>query len=185
VTHLYVANVTKQIVQFAYRVPERQGVVIQPIPIGGQVRITPLGGKDDLSTPEIDAIIDQHRKYGLVPVEEVDNSKNPFHGMFYSVGKPISVERLHKAMKRTEEALEEQGKQMRQEAAIAVNNQIENTIGENLKRLEMSITEEEPRGGYPEDHEPLGEGVRVMRAEDTGGTTLPFIGRSGRGRRNG
>ena len=183
-TALYVANVTKQIIQFAYRVPERQGVVVQPIPIGGQIRITPVNGKDDLSTVEIDAIVDRHRKYGLVPLDEVDSSKTQFHGMFYSVGKPISVERLHKAMQRTEEALEEQGKNIRREAAIAVNNQIEGTIGENLKRLEMSITEEEPRGGYPEDHAPLGEGVRVMRAEPNGDNTLPFIGR-GRGRRNG
>lgn len=183
-TQLFIANVTKQLVQFAYRVPERQGVVVQPIPIGGQIKVTPLGGKDDLSTPEIDAIIDQHRKYGLIPVEEVDSSKVPFCGMCYSVGKPITVDRLHKAMKRNEDALEEQGKVIRQEAAVAVNNQIEGTIGENLRQLEMSITEEEPRGGYSEDHTPLGEGVRVIRSEPTGGNTLPFIGR-GRGRRNG
>jgi hypothetical protein len=183
-SHLYVANVTKQIVQFAYRLPERQGVIIQPIPIGGQVKISPLGGREDLSTPEIDAILDQHRKYGLIPVGEIDSSKTPFHGMCYSVDKPISVDKLHRAMTRNEDALEQLGKDIRKEAAIAVNNQIEGTIGENLRQLEMSITEEEPRGGYPDTHEPLGEGVRVIR-EDEGGN-LPFIGRSARrGRKNG
>jgi hypothetical protein len=173
---LYVANVTKQVVQFAYRALERSGVVIQPIPIGGQIRIAPAGSRTDLSTPEIDYIIDQHRKYGLIDVNEIDSSKTPFHGMCYSIGKPISVDKLYRAMKRNEDALEEQGKQIRKEAAIAVNNQIENTIGENLKQLEMSITEEEPRGGYPDDRNPLGEGVRVLR-EEPGGSPLPFIGR--------
>lgn len=177
-SQLFVANVTKQIVQFAYRLPERQGVVVQPIPIGGQVRISPLGGREDLSTPEIDAILDQYRKYGLISVSEIESSKTPFHGMCYSLDKPISVEKLHRAMKRNEDALEDLGKQLRKEAALAVNNQIEGTIGENLRQLEMSITEEEPRGGYPEDHDPVGEGVRVIREE--GGNTLPFIGRRGR-----
>jgi hypothetical protein len=180
---LYVANVTKQVVQFAYRAVEKSGVVVQTIPIGGQVLIAPQGSKTDLSTPEIDVILDQHRKYGLVAIEEVESSKIPFHGMCYSIGKPISVERLHRAMKRNEDALEALGKQIREEAAVAVNNQIEGTIGENLKQLEMSITEEEPRGGYSEDHEPLGEGVRVIRQTE-GGAPLPFVGR-GRGRRNG
>lgn len=183
-SELYVANVTKQVVQFAYRALERSGVIVQTIPIGGQVKIAPKGSNGDLSAPEMDHIIDQHRKYGLVDVNDIDSSKT-FNGMCYSVGKPISVDRLHRAMKRNEDALEAMGKQIRQEAAIAVNNQIENTIGEHLRQLEMSVTEEEPRGGYPEDHAPLGEGVRVSRSEDTGGgTTLPFIGRGGRGRKN-
>jgi hypothetical protein len=43
--------------------------------------------------------------------------------------------------------------------------------------FEMSVTEEEPRGGYSDDHKPFGEGVRVTRDEDG---TLPFIGRRGR-----
>jgi hypothetical protein len=183
-SQLFVANVTKQIVQFAYRLPERQGVIIQPIPIGGQIKISPTGGRDELSSPDIDAILDQHRKYGLISATEIDSSKTPFHGMCYSLDKPIPVEKLHRAMTRNEEALEDLGKAIRKEAAVAVNRQIEGTIGENLRQLEMSITEEEPRGGYPDTHDPLGEGIRVIREEEGGG--LPFIGRSARrGRKNG
>jgi hypothetical protein len=176
---LYVANVTKQVCQFAYRSPERLGLVIQTIPIGGQIQIAPKGSMGlDLSTPEIDGIIDQHRKYGLIAVEDIDTDKAKFHGICYSIGKPISVERLHKAMQRNEEVLEELGKTIRKEAALAVNNHIESQVGGNLKQLEMSVVEEEPRGGYSDDHKPLGEGVRIVRDNQE----VPIGGRK---RRNG
>jgi hypothetical protein len=182
---LYIANVTKQIVQFAYRAPERFGLVIQTIPIGGQIKVSPKGSQSDLSTPEIDSILEQHRKYGLISVEELDTNRSSFHGMCYCIGKPISVDRIHKAMQRNEETLEELGKTIRKEAALAVNNQIENTVGGNLKQLEMSVVEEEPRGGYTDDHKPLGEGVRIIRESNPnsgGGNEVPFGGRK---RKNG
>lgn len=178
---LYVANVTKQIVQFAYRSPERQGLVIQPIPIGGQIKISPRGSvSSELGVPEIDAIIDQHRKYGLISVDELETNRARFHGMCYSIGKPVSVDRLHRAMQRNEEMLEEMGVQIRKEAALAVNNQIESQIG-GIKQLEMSVQEEEPRGGYSDDHKPLGEGVRIVRER---GPSEP-VAFGGRKRRNG
>ena len=180
---LYVANVTKQIVQFAFRSPERFGLVIQTIPIGGQVKISPKGSHSDLSTPEIDSILDQHRKYGLISVDELDTNKASFHGMCYSIGKPISFDRIHKAMQRNEDTLEELGKQIRKEAALAVNNHIESQVGGNLKQLEMSVVEEEPRGGYSDDHKPIGEGVRIIRDHNPnsgGGNEVPFGGRKRR-----
>lgn len=177
----YVANVTKQICQFAYRTPERNGLVIQPIPIGGQIQISPKGTMStDLSTPEIDAIIDQHRKYGFISADDIDSDKSQFRGICYSIGKPISFDKLHKAMQRNEDVLEELGKTIRKEAALAVNNQIENTVGGNLKQLEMSVVEEEPRGGYSDDHKPIGEGVRIIR--EVNPNEVPIGGRK---RRNG
>lgn len=160
---LYIGNVSKQIFQFCYRSPDRAGVIVQTIPIGGQIRISPNGQHIDLSPPEIEAIIAQHRTYGIVPVEEVDKLRGPFDGICYSVGKPISVEKLRRAMLKKEEALNAFGKKMRQEAALAVNSQIEEQIGAPLRELEMSFQEEEPKAGYSDDVDHLAEGVRVTR----------------------
>lgn len=171
---LYIANATKQKIQLSYwpldrvrervRNPEsRQGIVTQMIPIGGQIAIVNGSEDNDLSIEEIDFVIKQHRRYGLIPVGELDSSKLPFQGMCYSIGEPVSPDRLHRAMWHNEQTLETQGKELRKQAALAVNNQIEEGLQENLKALRMSVAEVEPPGGYPGDHEPLGEGVHVTR----------------------
>lgn len=163
--HLFIGNVSKQIHMFAYRSLERPGIVTQPIPIGGQIRVSPMGSDKELTTPEIDYVIEQHTRYGMVKVEELDSNRHPFNGLCYSIGKPISVEKLRKAMKKAEDSLNVLGKQMRKEAALAVSSQIENQIGAPLKNFEMSFAEEEPRGGYTDDTDHLAEGVRVTREE--------------------
>src|SRR5215475_11938590 len=110
---LYVGNMSKQIQQFGYRVPERQGTIFQPIPIGGQIRVSPDGQRRDLSTPEIDAIIGQHSTYGLVCVDDIDAKQSPFSGLCYSIGKPITPEKLRRAMLKKEEALGVFGQKIR------------------------------------------------------------------------
>jgi hypothetical protein len=168
---LFVGNVSKQIVHFAYRALERSGIVTQIIPIGGQVRIAPSGTNTNLTTQEIDAILGQYKKYGITDISEIDTSRKPFDGLCYSIGKPISADKLRKAMKKNEDALDALGRQMRKEAALAVNSQIEQQIGAPLRNLEMSFAEEEPRAGYADDLNHLAEGVRVTRDE------LPSTGR--------
>lgn len=162
---LYVGNVSKQIFQFAYRSPERPGIITQIIPIGGQIRISPNGSHFDLSSPEIESIIGQHRTYGLVAIEDIDSTQSPFSGLCYSIGKAMTPEKLRRAMLKKEEALEILGQKMRQEAALAVNSQIEEQIGAPLRKLEMSFQEEEPRAGY-DDSKHAAEGVRVVRDRD-------------------
>jgi hypothetical protein len=176
---LYIGNVSKQIVQFAYRSPERPGVIVQTIPIGGQIRISPNGVHVDLSTPEIEAIIGQHITYGIVAVDDVEKSQSPFNGLCYSIGKQISVEKLRRAMLKKEDALKEFGQKLRKEAALAVNSQIEEQIGAPLRQLEMSFQEEEPRSGYADELDHLAEGVRVTRQSET----IASIEQGRRGRR--
>jgi hypothetical protein len=177
---LYIGNVTKQIHQFAYRALERPGIVLQTIPIGGQIRVSPDGKKRDMTIQEIDYILDQHKTYGLISAEEINSKHNgPFNGgLVYSIGKPLTPEKLHQAMLRKENALGEFGKKLRQEAALAVNSQIEEQIGAPLKELEMSFVEEEPRGGYTTEN-PVGEGIRVTRLATEG----PPVAETGRRRR--
>jgi hypothetical protein len=165
---LYIGNISKQIQQFCYRSLERPGVIQQPIPIGGQIRVAPNGTKTDLSTPEIDFILEQHYRYGIASVDEIDSKQNPFSGLCFSIGKVISPEKMRKAMLRKEEALQKFGAKVRQEAALAVNSQIEEQIGAPLRNLEMSFEEIEPRGGYADDADHLSEGVRVTRQADNG-----------------
>jgi hypothetical protein len=175
---LYIGNISKQIQQFAYRIQERPGVIVQMIPIGGQIRVSPNGQRTDLSTMEIDYIVSQHAHYGLASIDDIDRMKGPFDGLCYSVGKPFSIEKLRRGMQKKEEALNAFGQKLRQEAALAVNHQIEEQIGGPLRELEMSFTEEEPRGGYAHDDnsEHVAEGVRVTRLSNTGQTD----GRRGR-----
>jgi hypothetical protein len=160
---LYIGNVSKQIFQFCYRSPERPGVIVQTIPIGGQIRISPNGQHVDLSTPEIDAIIEQHRAYGIVPIDDIDRLRGPFDGICYSIGKQIPVEKLRRAMVKKDDTLKDFGQKMRQEAALAVNSQIEEQVGAPLRELEMSFQEEEPKSGYADELDHLAEGVRVSR----------------------
>jgi hypothetical protein len=160
---LYIGNVSKQIQMFAYRVPERSGIITQVIPIGGQIRVSPNGTTADISMLEIDAVIEQHKMYGLVSINELDSKGSPFSGLVYSIGKPISAEKLHRAMRKKDEEMKKFGQKIRQEAALAVNSQIEEQIGAPLRTLEMSFQEEEPRGGYAEDLDHAAEGVRVTR----------------------
>jgi hypothetical protein len=167
---LYIGNVSKQVQMFAYRSPERPGIITQIIPIGGQIRVAPNGIKTDLTTPEIDSILEQHRMYGLTSVDDLDIIRNsPFNSLVYCVGKPISAEKLRKGMQKKEEALKAMGQRIRQEAALAVNSQIEEQIGAPLRQLEMSFQEEEPRGGYSDDLDHIAEGVRVTREQASEG----------------
>lgn len=163
---LYIGNISKQIQMFAYRALERPGIVTQPIPIGGQIRVSPNGSTTDLTTPEIDAIINQHKVYGIVSVEDMGGNHNPFNGLVYSIGKAITPEKLRRAIEKQEDGLRKLGQKMRQEAALAVNSQIEEQIGAPLRNLEMSFQEVEPRGGYVDDLDHPAEGVRVTRLAD-------------------
>ena len=151
---LIIANCTQQNHDFLYRTIESKSVRMQPIPIGGQAVIS-----GELTSEDIDYIISQHAQYGMVRVDEVDRTK-PFIGLCYSIDKPIPVERLRIALAHNNSVLVERGRKIRQEAAIAVSDVLEQqTTG--LQALEMSIVEQPKDGSEPE----INEGVRVSRTE--------------------
>src|SRR5215469_4546973 len=160
---LYIGNMSKQIQQFCYRIRERQGVIVQTIQIGGQIRVSPNGRDTDLPVEMIDHILEQHRGYGIVSIDDVLEEGRAFDSTCYSIGQPITGEKLHRAMQTKERAVSEFGRKLREEAAVAVNSQIEETIGGPIRGLEMSFTEEEPKGGYADNMEHVAEGVRVSR----------------------
>lgn len=161
---MYIANGTKQVINFLYRLPEQNGVRSQNIPIGGQIALS-----DDLRREDIDYILSQHTRYGLLPVEEVKNPKT-FVGMCYSIDKPVKIDSIEMLMTSNNDRLVERGREIRKEAAVASSAGIENEIAEkapggfNLRNMEMEIIEENPERN--QTTRPVAEGYRVSRDDE-------------------
>jgi hypothetical protein len=177
---LYIANCTQQIQQFHYRVPETGGAMaggvrVQPIDIGSQVVLT-----GDLNQLQVDSIVAQHRKYGLVKIDEVDRTKG-FSGMCYSIDRPVPVHKIIYVMEQNKSVLDMRGRQTRKEAAVAVNQQIETNMGDQLKKLEFELKEE--KSGSGPIHDPVNEAMRITRTEDP--TPIKEQNQSRRRRRDG
>ncbi len=155
---MYIANCSMQHQDFQYRVLGQNALRIQRIEMGGQI---PLSG--DLQSEDIDYIVEQHERYGLISVTEIDRTKG-FFGLCYSVDKPVDVNKLRYSLEHNNKVLVERGVELRKQAAIATNNLIEDSvIGNTLKNLEMSVVEEKS-GGF-EGHDPFAEGIRIDKSD--------------------
>ena len=161
---LFIGNATRQILDLTCRIPEIASIYRQKIPVGCQVIVA--GGQ--LNGPQIDAVIAQLGVYGLVKIDELDRTR-PFIGMCYSLDKPIPNKRLILAMDHNIGVLTERGKTMRKESAVVTSLAIEKQLKEEglgaLDSLDMSIVEEEKKGG-PDNPAPIAEGVLVSRNSD-------------------
>ena len=151
---LYVANTTQQVQDFQYRMPDSLKIYKQTIAIGGQIQVP-----GDISTADIDFIVEQHAIYGMVDVKDIDRTK-PYIGLCYSVDKHVNVERVKYALIHNNEVLVERGREIRKEAAVSVNNIIEEKTG-GANSLEMSVEEIETKGKDTE----VNEKIRVSRSE--------------------
>jgi hypothetical protein len=125
---LYIANCTKQVWIFSYRVPGTDlmgkpfGVRQQEIPEGGQIQIS-----GDLQPEEITYIIEQNARYGLIQSEEIDRTR-PFAGLCYSIGKPIAVPKIEKLFMHNQEVLEERSEEKLRDTALANNQLLKNRL---------------------------------------------------------
>ncbi len=169
---MYVANTTQQFHEFMYRVPEGPKTIIQRIPPGGQIRISAKRG--DLNRLDIDDILDQHRKYGMVREEEVGKAVG-LCGLVCAVDHPVNIDRVIAQIRRNREVLIDQGKRAREAAAVSINHQIEANIAamgspDVLRNLEYSV--EEVKSSQVRD--------RASRADDEGMSReladMPLIG---------
>ena len=168
---LYIANTTKKLQIFHYRMPE------DPRPQALMIHIRP-GGQEvipyrDLSPQAVEAIVAPHRPYGLISVDEVPRHK-PFVGMCYSVDKPVPLERIQVGLKHNDELLAHQGRETRIAAAVALNNAIEQQTGQQLSNLEISIEEENPEKHQGEGDALGRETLSVSREADP---TKPIVTR--------
>lgn len=159
----YVGNMTKQTHQFEFRLTNQK--VPRRVDIEALSQIN-VAGYDGLTGMEIEQIVSQHRRYGMIPVSEVDHTK-PYFGLVYSTDKPITVSNFQLALKHNEEMLKEQGREIRQKAALATQQTLAkdetlNRMGANIEELEMSVIEQETKNN-PEPE--FAEGV-VVRETD-------------------
>jgi hypothetical protein len=153
---MFVANGTQQNQLFFYRLPGVAQARRQEIPIGCQIKLS-----GQLSSHDIDAIIEQHSKYGLVRTDEVDRTK-PFVGLVYSIDKPVPSPYITRVIEHNEKVLIERGRRIREENAVALNDALEQGVGPGYKgnlRIEVEEFGRSRDTMGPEFH----EGVRVSR----------------------
>lgn len=111
---------------------------------GSQVLIS---GSDLLSTEDIDMIIEQNLKYGLLSVDEIDRRHATFHGLCYSIGKQIASTKIEKLFYANTAVLEARGMEHRKIAAVVETNRMLNDAKEfnlgNLANTSFSVQEED------------------------------------------
>ena len=158
---LYIANATKQHIDFMYRTMDSGAYRRQPIPIGQQIQIS-----GDLTAEDVEMIVKHHSRYGMIPAEKVNNSRT-FNGLCYSVDKPVKMDSIQNLIELNTDVLIQRGKQMRQEAALATSSFVEakmnNEFGDGapgLREMEMSVVEENP--DERSSIGPIAEGYRIL-----------------------
>ena len=154
---MYVVNCTQQVQDFVYRLPEFSGVRSQQIAIGGYVQLS-----GELNQPQIDAVVKQHSRYGMVAEEEVSRTKT-FIGLYFTVDRLPKLAKIYDAISHNVDVMMERGKKTREEAAVFTSSAIENNVpAGSLKELEMSVVQEKREGREVSDPE-LAEGFRITR----------------------
>lgn len=137
---LYVANCTKQPNDFVYRAPdEKRTLRRQMIRPGAQEMIY----NKDASLGDIECILNQHLKYGLVRVSEIDRHK-PFLGLCFDIDKPIKVETYMRAQDHNVDVLQRRSRDARMLTATALHDAITRAGGAEIgiKDLHVRTTEE-------------------------------------------
>jgi hypothetical protein len=155
---LYVANCTKYIQDFLYRLPDKKNQIFQKIiPIGGQVEVRE--GSVDLLV----SIIKQHLHYGLVPVEEVDRTKN-FFGLCYSIDKPINIDVIMNAVQHNEEEKERRSHEQRKRLAATLSNTIDDVMATSDSKLQsVEVEFVEQRKGDADTRDKMKEAIQVVK----------------------
>lgn len=171
---LYVANPTKQIVDFVYRVTDTSSpswklspIRKQTIGIGGQVKLS-----GELSQEDISFIIKTNSAYGFVAADTAHNSK-VFVSTMYSTDKPVSSLKIEHVMDRNTQILNDRGRNNRKEAAIAEAGRLENDLmdsgrPERLRSFEASVVEE--NHDDRDESDAVSEGYRIVRDERSNAT---------------
>ena len=151
---MYVANASAQDHLFIYRIPEEARQRQLPIRRGSQIPLP-----DDLNQEQINAIVEQHERYGFVSTADVksNNVKRHFTRLVYSIGQPVAGMYIEALLNSNHGVLDAQGKEIRRTTAIAANAAIAqelqkeremNNLEADVGAVDITIQEEEPRGGY-------------------------------------
>ena len=142
---LYIANITQQIHRFLYTVPETDGGLrTQDIQPGGQIEIS---DSENMNQTQLDAIIQQHARYGMINVKEIDRAKR-FAGLCYSVGEKIPLKKLEIGLDHNFDVLTERGHETRKMNAVAISNTVEDHIQRQAGSVHTEVIEDERKGEH-------------------------------------
>ena len=143
---LYIANATRQNIEFHYRMlaVKRDTAYILPVMIGRQERI-PF----DLAQTDVDHLVKQlHDGWGAVPHDQIDRTRE-FVGLSYSIDKPITASRIEQSVEHNIAVLEERGKEFRKQTAVAASAVIDtaaSNVGARLLEMDAVLTVEPEKG---------------------------------------
>jgi GAF domain-containing protein len=160
---MYVANCTGQIQQFVYQLPGVRSSRTQTIAAGGQIVLS-----GNLQPEEIDAVIEQHSLYGMHAALTVAQVRSNIQ-LLYSIDKEITVNQMRQALERNLQFLTLKGQTLRQEAAVAVNNLMQEDRPDEFKHVDLEVVEQPKDGGTPL----INENIQVRRGDYTGGGGKP------------
>jgi hypothetical protein len=162
---MFIANGTHQNIDFQYRIPEYKNYRQQTIPIGGQIRIS-----GELSPKDVEAIITTHEIYGMVEASKIADFRGWHIPYIYAIGEPINAGVIAELVAHNRVVNTELGMKYRQEAAVALDGLIkDNTKGDKLNQIEMTIEEVDTKIKEPEIHEK----VRVTTDRERGASQDP------------
>jgi hypothetical protein len=164
---MFVANGMHQNMDFQYRLPGTKTYRTQMIGIGEQVRLS-----GDLTREQVDVIIAHHSIYGMIAAKDISQFKGFHIPYVYALDNPVSAETIAELIVQNREYNFQLGRRLREEAAVAVSNEIEQNTTDHLKSLEMTIEEMPSK----ERDATFSEGIRITRDKDKGAPQGPDRG---------
>lgn len=170
---LFIANTSKQIYDFCYRLPEEKNFRTEKIQIGQQALIG--GGK--FSPDQIAHIINQQAD-GVLTDANTISRLNLRAGLCYRLEKSVDMERIMALFEHNDKHMNSDAEGRREANAEAISKLMEDRsheLGVPLNRSEVEIVEETPKnGGTPR----IATGLEVVRD----GKRPNHTGRQRRGR---
>lgn len=156
-TTLYVGNTTKQHQDFTFRMPESDKLINLNIPAGTQIPAL-----RDVSEEVANAVVDQHKRYGMVSQAEARKTKG-FIGMVYSFDKPVKLDTLQIAFTHNQEILTEKARENLKIVGAATKGALDQISkdgeGSGLPRVELEVVEQPKEG----QQATVAQGVEILK----------------------
>lgn len=160
---IFIANCTNQVQLFSCRILEERKPRTVAILLGRQVCLS-----GELTKEQVDEVVNQHVRYGLIPVTEAATWK-AYAPLVFSVDRPVPSTLMNKRIELNKLVLKERGARFRREAAIAAATYIKNNVthqeGDDPdsfpKAVEFEAVEQASRM-HPKPEE-INETIRVDR----------------------
>lgn len=116
-----------------YGTPRR----VLDIRAGGQISIS------GLDQHQVDGIVKQHKRYGMRSQKEFEQGE--LSSLVYNIDTPVSLVHIEHGLKTRDDFLTDRSREIREDTAAAVAQQIQNTMGDmgvDVPRVEVSTVEE-------------------------------------------